>query len=261
MTHAFDHVVVVVPSLAAARQAFGDAGFTVLPGGRHDAVPTENALVCFADGGYLELLATREPETRDELRQLRASTRWESHLRGVSAVARRFLPLLAGPDGVADWVVRSESIARDAPRLRAAGVVASGPVEMSRERPDGERIAWQLLLPESPLHPFRIADRTPRERRVPEDEHSTTHANGATGVAAVHLRAPVVPLAALDLGGALGVVPVIGASGASVLALGEWRVELIAGEPAGAFAVTLAGFRQVPPDLAALGIRAEALPG
>lgn len=261
MPPAFDHAIVVVSSLPESVNSFERAGFTVTPGGKHDAVPTENALVCFADGGYLELLATRDRETRTELRRLRATERWELHVRGVSAVARRFLPLLAGPDGVADWVVRSESIARDAPRLRAAGVVASGPVEMSRERPDGERIAWQLLLPESPLHPFRIADRTPRERRVPEDEHSTTHANGATGVAAVHLRAPVVPLAALDLGGALGVVPVIGASGASVLALGEWRVELIAGEPAGAFAVTLAGFRQVPPDLAALGIRAEALPG
>ena len=104
-------------------------------------------------------------------------------------------------------------------------------------------------------------DRTPRERRVPADEHSTTHANGATGVAVVHVRALVVPLAALELGGTLGVVPALGESGASVLAFGEWRVELTAGEPAGAFAVTLAGLRQVPPDLAALGIRAEVLPG
>lgn len=256
MPQALDHVVVVVPSLELAGREFARAGFSVLPGGRHDAVPTENALVGFADGSYLELLAARDPETRTELGRLRASERWESHLRGVSAVARRFLPLLAGPDGVADWVLRSDSIARDGARLRQAGVVASGPVEMSRERPGGERIAWQLLLPESFLHPFRITDRTPRERRVPRDAAATTHPNGARGVSVVLVRAALVPIAALELGDTLGVVPAVGAAGTSVLALDGWRVELSAGEPAGAFAVTLAGVRDVPDTLARWGIRA-----
>lgn len=255
MPHVLDHLVVVVPSLQVARQEFVRAGFTVLAGGRHDAVPTENALVCFADGSYLELLAARDPETRTELRRLRASERWEAHLRGVSAVARRFLPLLAGPDGVADWVLRSDSIAHDAARLRQVGVAASGPVEMSRERPDGERLAWRLLLPESFLHPFRISDRTPRERRVPNDAASTTHENGARGMSAVHVRAPLVPAAALELGDTLGVVPAVGGAGESVLALDGWRVELSAGEPAGAFAVTLAGLRERSERLARWGIR------
>ncbi len=257
MPPAFDHAIVVVSSLPESVNSFERAGFTVTPGGKHDAVPTENALVCFADGGYLELLATRDPETRTELRRLRASDRWELHLRGVSAVARRFLPLLAGPDGVADWVLRSESIARDAARLRQSGVVASGPVEMSRQRPDGERIAWQLLLPESLLHPFRIADRTPRERRVPGEPAAVTHANGARAVGVVHVRAPFVPVAALELGDAFGVVPSVGDAGASLLELGGWRAELSAGQPAGAFAVTLAGVQVLRDDIMALGVRAD----
>ncbi|MEQ1831576.1 MAG: VOC family protein, partial [Candidatus Eisenbacteria bacterium] len=255
----FDHAVVVVPSLAWAVPAFESAGFTVRPGGRHDAVPTENALVCFADGGYLELLATREPGTRDDLRTLRASHRWEAHLRGVSAIARRFLPLLAGADGVADWVLRSDGIARDAARLRAAGLVVSGPVAMSRERPDGERLDWQLLLPESALHPFRIEDRTPRSRRVPADDSSVRHANGARGVAVVHVRAPIVPLAALELGGTLGVTPAVRADGATALDLGDWSVQLTEGEPPGAFGVTIVGVGELPGTLTALGIRV--LPG
>ena len=87
-----DHVVIVVTSLADATAAFTAAGFTVTPGGKHDAIPTENALIGFADGGYLELLATRDPDTRDQLRALRAGAGWERHVKSVSAIARRFLP-------------------------------------------------------------------------------------------------------------------------------------------------------------------------
>src|SRR5262249_56580818 len=71
-----DHVIVVVSSLADSAAAFTRAGFTVTPGGRHDAIPTENALVCLADGSYLELLAAREPGTRDGLRALRSGPAW-----------------------------------------------------------------------------------------------------------------------------------------------------------------------------------------
>src|SRR5215472_18245097 len=99
-----DHVVVVVSSLAEATRSFAAAGFTVTPGGRHDAIPTENALVAFADGSYLELLAARDTSTRDELRALRVGKGWKRHLKGVSAIARRFLPSLCLADGVADWV-------------------------------------------------------------------------------------------------------------------------------------------------------------
>ena len=39
----FDHAVVVVSSLVEATREFTEAGFTVIPGGRHDALPTEIA--------------------------------------------------------------------------------------------------------------------------------------------------------------------------------------------------------------------------
>jgi len=248
-----DHVVVVVSPLADAVAAFTSAGFTVTPGGRHDALPTENALVCFADGTYLELLATRESATRAELRALRGSSGWERHLKGVSAVARRLLPSLAGPDGVADWAFCGEPLPRRAAALRSAGVRAAGPVRMRRERPDGERLEWELLLPETPLHPFWIADRTPRERRVPGDTRATTHANGARGIAAVRVRAPSVPAAALELGDALGLLPRVEA-GVTVLAWPGGRVEMLEGEPVGACGVTVEHCAPVPAAVAALGI-------
>ena len=248
-----DHVVVVVSSLTEAATRFGTAGFTVMPGGRHDAIPTENALVAFADGSYLELLATRDPTTRDELRALRASgPGWERHLKGVSAVARRFLPALAGTDGVADWALRGAALGGRAAALRALGVRASGPVTMARERPDRARLAWDLLLPESSLHPFWIADRTPRDLRVPGGA-ATEHANGATGIAAVRVRTPSVPDGALALGEVLGTVPRV-RGGVSTLELERLRVELVDGEPEGACAVLLTGCAPLSDAVTALGV-------
>jgi hypothetical protein len=248
-----DHVVVVVSSLAEATREFTTAGFTVTPGGRHDAIPTENALIAFADGSYLELLAARDPATRDDLRALSAGAGWERHLKSVSAVARRFLPLLAGGDGVADWVLTGEPLTRRAAALRARGLKAAGPLAMGRERADGERIEWQMLLPESALHPFWIADRTPRERRVPADPRSTTHANGATGISAVRVRAPNVALAALELAEALQAVP-RSRDGATVLELPHLRVDVAEGEPQGACGVEIAGCGALPDALRSLGV-------
>ena len=253
-----DHVVVVVSSLANASAWFTAAGFTVTPGGRHDAIPTENALVAFTDGAYLELLAARDAATRDELRELRASGGWERHMKGVSAIARRFLPALAGPDGVADWVLRDSALAPRVAALRAVGVKTAGPVRMTRERGSGERLEWDLLLPESALHPFWIADRTPRERRVPGGP-AAVHANGATGISTVRLRAPSVPTAALELGEALAIVPRL-IEGVTSLGLGESRVEIVEGRPEGACGVALAGCGELPPGLVALGVTSEVQP-
>jgi hypothetical protein len=249
-------VVVVVSSLTDATARFAAAGFTVTPGGRHDATPTENALIAFADGSYLELLAARDAATREELRALRAGAGWERHLKGVSAIARRFLPALAGGDGVADWVLRGDVLARRAATLRALGVKASGPVAMARERPDGLRLEWELLLPEVRLHPFWIADRTARDQRVPSGAPATAHANGTTGITAVWLRTPSVPTAALALGESLGTVPRVRA-GMTTLELDGVRVEVVDGSPEGACGVALAGCAPLPDGVTALGVSAE----
>ena len=250
-----DHVVVVVSSLAEVTRAFAAAGFAMTPGGRHDAVPTENALVVFADGSYLELLATRDAAVRGELRALRGAQGWERHLKGVSAIARRFLPALAGDDGVADWALRGDGLGRPASALRALGVKASGPVAMARERADGVHLAWDLLLPESRLHPFWIADRTPRELRVPAGAAASAHANGATGIAAVRVRTPSVATAALALGEGLGTVPRVRA-GMTTLEFEGFRVEVIEGEPEGACGVVLSGCAPLPDAITSLGVTA-----
>lgn len=247
-----DHVVVAVSSLAGAVDAFETAGFTVVPGGRHDELPTENALVPFPDGSYLELLAARDPVTRDDWRSLAAGREWSRHLRGVSAIARRFLPSLAGEDGVVDWCLRSADLARDAARLKRLGHVAAGPVAMMRERPTGDRLAWSLLLPESRLLPFWIADRTPRERRVPAI--SAAHPNGAYAIVSIRIRAGGLAMAALGLGDLFDVVPGSDPAGVTTLDVGGWRIDMDSGEAEGAFAAGIAGCDVLPDAIRALGL-------
>lgn len=254
MTTEFDHAVVVVPDLSAAVSAFRDAGFLVSPGGRHDVLPTENALVPFADGSYLELLAVRDDDARESLRMLRASDRWEAHLRGVSAIARRFLPRLAGPPGVGDFVLRAQRLARFAAESRRRGHAMTGPVAMSRARADGETIAWELLLPADDALPFFIEDRTPIERRIPRGDDATTHPNGARGVAGVRVRTPSVPAAAMAWAELFDAAPRVEPDGATAITVGRLRVVLTEGEPAGACEVTLAAAGELPASFRALGV-------
>ncbi len=253
-----DHVVIVVPRLAEAEVLFRSASFTVTPGGRHDAVPTENALIGLADGSYLELLAARDPAAREEWRARSGTSAWERHLKGVSAIARRFLPTMAGPDGVGDWALCTAALLARAADLRRAGHAAAGPVPMSRVRRGGERLAWELLLPESRRLPFWIADRSSRDRRVPGSAQATTHANGASGVAVVRIRAENVPTTALELGDLLGALPSVTPNGATRLEMNGWRIEVTPGAPEGLHAVSLAGVASLPEDIRALGVWPEA---
>jgi hypothetical protein len=250
---AFDHVVVVVESLANAVREYRDAGFLVTPGGRHDAIPTENALVAFEDGGYLELIALRDRDARESLRLRRTGAAWERELRGSSAVARRFLPRLAASPGVADFVLCGAPLARFAAEARRRGFPMAGPAPMARERPDGTRLEWTIAFPAAEHIPFFIEDRTPRALRVPGGPEATAHPNGARGVAEVSVRVTDVPGAALAYADLFGVAPATAADSAR-LALAGIHVRLVAGEPAGACGAALRGDGRLPGAIEAAGV-------
>lgn len=159
MLEAIDHIVIVVADLERAIHDYGALGFTVVRGGRHN-IGTHNALIAFADGSYMELIAFLAPV--------------ESH---------PWYQALAHGGGLVDFCVRSDSLADDVEALTGAGVSIGEPFAMSRERPDGYRLAWTLSIPNPPFNgcvPFIISDDTPRDERVPRER---THRNGASGIA------------------------------------------------------------------------------
>lgn len=158
-----DHVIIAVRDLDQASDDYTALGFTVIYGGRHASGSTHNALVCFADGTYLELLAaTGDP---------------------AQAGATDFSPLVRGGEGLVGYALRSHDLLADAAVLRGQGVDVGDVSQGRRERPDGIELRWYTATIGGAMSPFLIEDITPRTLRVPDDASATTHANGVTGIA------------------------------------------------------------------------------
>lgn len=157
-----DHVVILVADLDAAIRDYAAAGFNVRPGGTHADGATHNALVVFADGSYLELIAFLKPD---------APHRWDKW-------AQR------GWEGFVDFALLPDSVPRVVEAARSRGLAYEGPFDGGRLRPDGQRLQWQIGTPPTPDLPFLCGDVTPRALRVPEGE-VRVHPNRVQGVAAV----------------------------------------------------------------------------
>lgn len=173
MLRGLDHLVIAVPDLADASAKFAELGFTVVPGGRHP-VGTHNALVAFADGAYLELIAFYEANPGHKW--------WEPLQRG---------------GGLVDYCLQTDDLRGDTAAFRRAGVDIADPSPLSRVRPDGYQLKWVLSIPQGPhrgVAPFLIEDETPRDERVPRQ---TGHANGVTGIGTLTVAVRAVePVAA-----------------------------------------------------------------
>jgi hypothetical protein len=161
MLKGIDHLVIVVKELAQAAKDFEQLGFTVVPGGRHP-VGSHNALIAFADGSYIEIIAFY----RDA-----PDHRWWG-------------PLEKG-ERLVDYCMQTDDLTGDTKKFRDAGVAINDPVPWSRTRPDGYELKWLLALAQGShrgVAPFLIEDVTPREERIPRDFQ---HKNGATGIKAL----------------------------------------------------------------------------
>jgi hypothetical protein len=180
-TPLFDHIVILVPAAVLHNlPSWITDAFTVLPGGQHADGLTENKLVIFSDGVYLELIAFVEgldPEKRN-------SHKWGNEPEGT----------------IIDWACTLSNESHFPPiqeRVKDAstGVAYSDPVPGGRTRPDGKELKWAVAfaLSESASvsvergeASFWCFDRTPREFRVPNNEPgNVNHPSGAFGLAGV----------------------------------------------------------------------------
>ncbi len=164
-----DHVVIVVRALDQAIADFQAMGFTTTPGGVHADGLTANALVPFADGTYLELIAFLAPDVPQ---------------------AHRWYPRLAAGEGFVDAAIAVDNLSEAAEVWRQRGLRGTGPVEGGRQRLDGQELRWRTFFFDRDQGlPFAIEDVTARASRVPGDA-AAVHANGAVGITALHVASP-----------------------------------------------------------------------
>jgi catechol 2,3-dioxygenase-like lactoylglutathione lyase family enzyme len=201
MIQRVDHLVILVRDLARAIADYQSLGFVVVPGGVHADGKTHNALISFADGAYLELIAFKA-EAPGHF--------WWRHV-AVGA-------------GLIDFALLPSDTVADVAAARARGLEIDGPNPGGRSRPDGVRLEWQMARPASPELPFLCGDVTPRDLRVPGSD-SWGHANGVTGLAQVSVAVRDLDASAERYAALLGSRPLFDL-GCRVFNLGLTRIVL-----------------------------------
>jgi hypothetical protein len=170
-----DHVVLLLPyALITSPPTWLTSAFTLSPGGRHADNRTENRLILFADGSYLELIAFIEDDPKN-----REGHWWDK------------------PYGIVDWALTTTTeeqpdVKKINSRLEGkdSKVRYTDPVAGGRKRPDGVELQWKVTFPtgiERGVVPFWCHDITEREKRVPISKKATKHPSGALGVAGVRI--------------------------------------------------------------------------
>jgi catechol 2,3-dioxygenase-like lactoylglutathione lyase family enzyme len=218
-----DHLVILVRDLDRAVRGYEALGFTVTPGGEHADGLTRNALIPFADGSYLELVAFVDPEdARDNV------WGWRTFLSSGRALI--------------DYCAASDDLGADVRRLEERGLGVEGPTGGGRRLPDGTEIRWRVarIRQEGRLLPFLIEDLTPRSARVPGGP-AAEHPNGATGISRLELATADVEMAARDLAVLTGDYPPrLGACELSLAARGRGARDLLDAAGPGPLAAGLA---------------------
>jgi len=174
----FDHALVAVFDLAGAKAEFEALGFTVIAGGQHSGGLTENALVTFADGNYLELIA---PTSRELLEH------------PPRPGPGNYLFLFDSGEGFVGYAFDTPNLDTEVERIRSKGIEVADPQPGGRRRPDGVKLTWRTAMLRNTRSPFFLTDDTPRNLRIRDESEITSHPNGAVGVVGI-----VIPVENLE---------------------------------------------------------------
>lgn len=207
MTFQFDHAVIAVHDLDQAVLDYRALGFTTTYGGEHATGTTHNALICFQDGSYLELLAPTNKPARP----------------GINAAD--FRRVLESGEGLIGYALLSEHLPDEIAAMRGRGIAVSDITPGGRLRTDGVELRWESAMIGTSMSPFFIRDVTPRNLRVPDT--TTHHANGVTGVREVIFAVSDLDAAVQRYQNMLGIEGENSDENAASFMLGQARLTLI----------------------------------
>jgi hypothetical protein len=176
MSPSLDHIIILVPYAYLVNPPSWLAdNFTITPGGRHGDGKTENKLICFRDGSYIELIAFINDDPKN-----RQGHWWDKEFGIVD-----FSFAYSDSDPIVHYAELEERLKKLNWGTKAIEV---GYETGARMRPDGQEIKWQVTFPvvtsgyQRGEVPFFTHDITPRPLRVPFSEESVTHPSSAVGV-------------------------------------------------------------------------------
>lgn len=188
MSLLFDHLVLKVNNLSRAIETFSQAGFTVTKGGIHKGGYSENALIFFKDGSFIELLAMKEG-LKPFLLRLYSRTRGFMRLkysRKWGLFHRFYDRALTLPEGLTDFCLLTPDLKQELERIDMEGLFVTKPMNASRKKPDGTVVRWQMASTLLTELPFLKGPYSPKS--APSAEQSS-HANGIEGVKSVTMLA------------------------------------------------------------------------
>jgi hypothetical protein len=179
MSPTLDHIIILLPYASLVNPpSWLTENFTITPGGKHGDGKTENKLICFRDGTYIELIAFIDDDPKKRLGHW-----WDKEF-GIVDFS------FAHSDG--DATVHFSELEERLKSLDWGGgsieVAYEDPQTGARMRPDEQEIKWQVTFPvvttgyQRGELPFFTHDITPRSLRVPFSEESVTHPSSALGV-------------------------------------------------------------------------------
>lgn len=164
-----DHVLIAVPDLAEAADAYARLGFKVTPEGRHPGRGTHNRLMVFGPE-YLELIAVRDPS--------------------ATPFRQSMTRFLETREGLYMFALGTGDLAGTLAAVHSRGFAVGEPVPGRRGGDDGQGYTWQSAdlgraLPGSEC--FLIQHDHTVAERYREPHNPTAHANSVCGVAHVVL--------------------------------------------------------------------------
>jgi hypothetical protein len=180
-----DHLVYATPDLPAAVSSLAEQGITLSPGGAHVGRGTRNFLAGLGGTTYLEVIGPDAEQPDPE----------EPRSFGIDN--------LAAPRLVT-WAARVPRLSDALKAAAEAGYELLGPVPMSRRRPDGVLLEWELAFPPGGdgLVPFLID-----WHESPHPTETLEHGTRLVSLRAAHPQPGLVVRQLSALGEALQVSP------------------------------------------------------
>jgi hypothetical protein len=177
----FDHIVLLADDLKNTIYYFEQIGYIVSKGGKHDNGITENALIHFPNGTFLELLALQKNWKTSLIKWLLQITSIRiTPLLPIQDFKARFVArALLCKKGIIDFCLLANEGLADYEAIKSRNFPLTTPASMKRVRPDGSSLNWHIFAPFDYELPFVMTPYKPTFKPNPEHLH---HPNGAQGI-------------------------------------------------------------------------------